>query len=147
MAGRVLLEAEHHGLEHLEGLLLVGHEGILLGVPAQADAFLEVVHGEEMVLPKAIEDAEHNDAFVVAHGRGAEDLLLDVVASAEFVEDGFAQLVTVELGGIDLVFEMSPEDVVEIAEERIELPLFGVLPSRRRARRGDWRGWWKRSRQ
>ena len=127
MAGGVLLEAEHHGLEHLEGLLLVGDERILLGVAAQADAFLEVVHGEEMVLPEAIEDAEHDDALVITHGRGAEDLLLDVVASAKFVEDGFAQLVAVELGGVDLVFEMGTEDVVEIAEERRELPLFGVL--------------------
>ncbi len=67
VARGVFLEAHHHGLEHLEGLFLVGDEGILLGVAAEADAFLEVVHGEEVILPEAVEDGEHDDALVVAH--------------------------------------------------------------------------------
>ncbi len=75
VAGGVFLEAEHHGFEHVEGLFLVGDERVLLGVAAQADAFLEVVHGEEVVFPEAVEDGEHDDALVVAHLRGGEDLL------------------------------------------------------------------------
>ena len=55
--------------EHLEGFLLVGDERVLLRVAAEADAFLEVVHGEEVVLPEAVEDGEHDDALVVAHRR------------------------------------------------------------------------------
>ena len=97
VAGGVFLEAHHHAFEHLEGLFLVGDERVLLGVAAEADAFLEVVHGEEVVFPEAVEDGEHDDALVVAHLRGAEDLLLDVVAGAELFEDGFAELVAVEL--------------------------------------------------
>ncbi len=71
VAGGVFLEAQHHGFEHLEGLSLVGDERVLLGVAAEADAFLEVVHGEEVVFPEAVEDGEHDDALVVAHGLGA----------------------------------------------------------------------------
>ena len=112
MAGGVFLEAHHHAFEHLEGLALVGDEGVLLRVAAEADAFLEVVHGEEVILPEAVEDGEHDDALVVAHLRGAEDLLLDVVAGAEFFEDGLAELVAVEWGGVDLVFEVGAEEVV-----------------------------------
>ncbi len=104
VAGGVLLEAHHHAFEHLEGLALVGDERVLLGVAAEADAFLEVVHGEEVIFPEAVEDGEHDDALVVAHLLGAEDLLLDVVAGAEFFEDGFAELVAVEVGGVDLWF-------------------------------------------
>ena len=74
MAGGVFLEAHHHGFEHVEGFLLVGDQGILLGVAAEADALLEVVHGEEVILPEAVEDGEHDDALVVAHGVRAEDL-------------------------------------------------------------------------
>ncbi len=70
VASGVFLEAQHHGFEHVEGLFLVGDEGILLGVAAQADAFLEVVHGEQVVLPQAVEDGEHDDALVVAHAVG-----------------------------------------------------------------------------
>ena len=54
--------------EHLEGFLLVGDERILLRVAAEADAFLEVIHREEVVFPEAVEDGEHDDALVVAHG-------------------------------------------------------------------------------
>ena len=32
VAGGILLEAEHHGLEHVEGLFFVGDERFLLGV-------------------------------------------------------------------------------------------------------------------
>ena len=73
---------DHHLLEHLEGLLLVGDERVLLRVAAEADALLEVVHVEEVLFPEAVEDGEHDDALVVAHLRLAEDLLLDVVALA-----------------------------------------------------------------
>ena len=51
MARGVLLELEHHLLEHLEGLFFVCDERVLLGVAAQTDALLEVIHGEEVVLP------------------------------------------------------------------------------------------------
>ncbi len=37
-----------------------------------------------------------------------------------------AQLVAGEVGGVDLVFEVRAEEIVELGEERIELPLVGV---------------------
>ena len=148
VAGGVFLEADHHGLEHLEGLFLVGDERVLLGVAAEADAFLEVVHGEEVILPEAVEDGEHDDALVVAHLVGAEDLFLDVVAGAELLEDGLAELVTVERGDVDLsVFEASAEEVVELVEELLESSTRRGGPSRGRSRRGCWRGWWRGSRR
>ncbi len=143
VADGVFLEAEHHAFEHLEGLLLVGDEGVLLGVAAKADALLEVVHGEEVILPETVEDGEHDDALVVAHGGSAEDLLLDVVAGAEFFEDGFAELVAVELSGVDLGLEVGAEEVVELGEEGFGLPLVGVDLLGGRSRQGRWRGWWR----
>ena len=125
MAGGVFLEAEHHPFEHLEGFALVGNEWILLRVAAETDALLEMVHGKEVILPKAVEDGEHDDTLVVAHLLGAEDLLFDVVAGAKLFEDGFAELVAIELGGVDLFFEVGAEEVVELGEERLELPLVG----------------------
>ena len=97
----VFLEAHHHRFEELEGLLLVLDEGVELAVAAEADAFLEMVHVEEVVFPESVEDGEHDDALVVAELDFAEDLLLGVVALAELVEDGVAELVAVELGGVD----------------------------------------------
>jgi hypothetical protein len=66
VAGGVFLEAHHHGSKRLEGLLLVLDEGILLAVAAEADAFLEVIHVEEVFFPEGVEDGEHDDALVVA---------------------------------------------------------------------------------
>ena len=57
----------HHGFEHVEGFALVGHERILLRIAAQADAFLQVIHGEQVVFPEAVDHAEHDHALVIAH--------------------------------------------------------------------------------
>ena len=46
-----------------------------------------------MFFPHAVDDAEHHHPLVVAHGRGAEDLLLDFVLLLELGKDGVAQLV------------------------------------------------------
>lgn len=63
---------------------------------------------------------------MVAHLLRAEDLLLDVVARAELFEDGLAEFVAVELGGVDLVVKARAEDVVDLRVHRLELPLVGM---------------------
>ena len=71
---------------------------------------------------------------MVAHLRRAEDLLLDVVARADRGEDRFSQLVAAKIGGVDCagaLVELRAEDVVELAEDCIEVPLVGVLLLRR----------------
>ena len=61
---RVLLEPHHHRFEHLEGFLLVGHQRILLRIAAQPDAFLQVVHGQQVVLPQPVQHAQHHHPLV-----------------------------------------------------------------------------------
>src|SRR5262245_1566452 len=51
-----VLDALHHGLEDLERLLLVLDERVALAVAAEADALLEVVDVEQVVLPLLIDD-------------------------------------------------------------------------------------------
>ncbi len=126
VAAGVFLEAHHHGLEHLEGLFFVGDERILLGVAAEADAFLEVVHVEEVFFPEGVEDGEHDDSLVVTELRLSEDLFLDVVAGGDLFEDGVAELVAVELRGVDDSFEFGAEEVVDLGEDFVNLPLLGV---------------------
>jgi len=126
VTGSVFLEAEHHAFKHLEGLLLVGDEGILLRVAAETDAFLEVIHVEEVFFPEAVEDGEHDDALVVTHGGFAEDLFFDLVTLAELFEDGFAELVARELGDVDFVFELCTEEVEDLSEDLLGVPLVGV---------------------
>jgi len=126
VARSVFLEAQHHGFEELEGFLLVLDEGILLAVAAEADAFLEVIHVEEVFFPESVEYGEHDDALVVAELDFAEDFFLDVVALVELVEDCVAELVAIELGGVDGAFELRAEDVVDLGEDLLGVPLLGM---------------------
>src|SRR5205085_11246652 len=54
IAHSIFLEALHHLFEHVERFSLVLHQGITLGISAQSDTFLQVVHAEEMVFPLSI---------------------------------------------------------------------------------------------
>ena len=138
MTRGVLLELHHHRFEHREGLFLVRHQRVLLRISAQADALLEVVHRQQMVLPEPIQNAEHDDALVVAHGGSAEDLLLDVIVLADFFEDGFAQLVPGHLAHVDRAplpirrfVQFHAEHVIRLGEDCVHLPLVGMRLLRR----------------
>ena len=48
------LDAVDGFLEHLEAFFFVYQQRVLLGIPAQPDAFLEMIHGEQMILPEVI---------------------------------------------------------------------------------------------
>src|SRR5262249_21929622 len=76
---RLVLDALLHEREELEGLLLVLDERVPLTVPAQADAFLQVVDREEVVFPLLVDDLEHHELLVGPHHLGAEELLLGLV--------------------------------------------------------------------
>src|SRR5438477_7030882 len=132
IANGIFLEALHHGFEHVEGFALVLHQRIVLGIAAQADAFLEVVHVQQVIFPLLVDNSEHDHALVVAHGIGAEALFFGVVALAQLLKDGIAQLGAVEFFqrhafGSQIHAEASEELVLE----RGEIPLIGMLGSRR----------------
>ena len=76
----------------------------MLTVAAQADAFAQVVHAEQVVFPVLVEHAQHDDALVMAHRVGTDQLLLGVVAFFQLVEDGVAEFLPVERVGVDTLF-------------------------------------------
>src|SRR5215469_6412093 len=70
-----VLQVIHHLLEHVEGFLLVLGQRITLPVAAKADAFLQVVHVEEMILPELIDAAE----LAVLPAKAEEDPALEAM--------------------------------------------------------------------
>src|SRR4051794_15128630 len=93
----VVLHPLAHHLEQVEALLLVLLERIALAVAAQADAFLQVVEGEEVVLPGHVHRVEHDGALEAADDLlGVAALLLDV-ALLDRLPEGIAQLVDAEM--------------------------------------------------
>ena len=51
----------------IETLLLVFDQRIFLAVTDQADALLQVIQRQQVVLPLRVDDVEHDDALVGAH--------------------------------------------------------------------------------
>src|SRR5882724_1892025 len=98
---RVFLEALHHFFEHVERFTLIFHQRVVLSVATKADTLLKVVHVQEVVLPKLINDAEHDHALVVAHGVGSEELLLGLVAVFEFLENRVPEFGAIEALHVD----------------------------------------------
>ena len=86
-----------------------------------------MVHGEEVIFPEAVEDGEHDNALVVAHVGFAEDLFLERITLAKAVEETFAEFVTIDLSDVDFIFEISAEDIEDLTEEGVHLPLVGVI--------------------
>ncbi len=98
---RVFLELQHHGFEHVERLALVGHQRILLRIAAQPDALFQVVHREQVILPQAVDHAQHHHALVIAHRLRAENLLLGLVVFLQLFEDFIAQFVARQFQRLD----------------------------------------------
>ena len=97
-ANRVFFDAVHQVFEEVEGFLLVFDERIALTVAAQADAFLQVVHREKVIFPVRVHDLQHDHAFVIPHGRRADDRFLLVVFLVGLVDQRIFELFRAQAG-------------------------------------------------
>src|SRR5579859_2317418 len=64
---RLLLDPVEHLVEHVEAFALVFHQRVALGVRAQPDTPLEVVHLVEVLAPLAVDHGEEYLALQLAH--------------------------------------------------------------------------------
>src|SRR6476661_2346561 len=78
-ARELLPDRLDQGGEHVEALVLVGDERVLLGEAAEVDALAQVVHVVEVLAPALVDDLEQAEALDLAHELGAELLLALVV--------------------------------------------------------------------
>jgi hypothetical protein len=82
----------HQVGEEVEGLVLVGHERVDLGEPAQVDALAQVVHVVEVLAPALVDDLQQQIALQRAHELLAELLLAAVVQADRVLGDPVGQL-------------------------------------------------------
>src|SRR5882724_6739634 len=93
----VVLHPLAHRLEELIALLLVLLERIALAVAAQADALLQVVEGQQVVLPGDVHGVEHDRPLEAADDLGlVPGLLVGVARLQRLVQPG-AQLLQAHL--------------------------------------------------
>src|SRR3954451_11167885 len=93
----------HQVVEEREGLVLVGHERLDLGEPAQVDALAQVVHVVEVLAPALIDDLEHQVALQRAHELVAELLLALVVERQRVLDQHPLELLAVGARAVDLL--------------------------------------------
>src|SRR3954469_20851910 len=128
VARELLPDRLDEGREHVEALVLVGDERILLGEAAEVDALAQVVHVVQVLAPALVDDLEQDVALDLAHQLRAELLLalvvrLDRVLLQLRLERLALDRVLVEvLGG-----ERDRVDLLELREEAVEVPVLDVV--------------------
>src|SRR4051794_18362653 len=85
--GEVGPDRVHEVVEEREGLVLVGHQRLDLGEPAQVDALAQVVHVVEVLAPALVDDLQHEVALERAHELGPKLLLALVVERHRVVDE------------------------------------------------------------
>src|SRR3954451_4302254 len=114
----------HQVVEEREGLVLVGHERLDLGEPAQVDALAQVVHVVEVLAPALIDDLEHEIALERAHELLAELGLALVVERHRVLGEQPLELLAVDRRAVDLVrAEVDLVDLLELDPELVEVPV------------------------
>ena len=77
------LDVDHQLVKNLERFGLVFDERIALAVAAQADAVAQAVHFIEMLLPQAVNGAEHRVALDLLQRLGVFKADLDFIGIAD----------------------------------------------------------------
>src|SRR5262245_20797569 len=123
------LQMVDHLLEHLEGFLLVLHQRVPLPVATESDAFLQVVHVQQVLAPELVDAAEpatvplepeHDPPLQPVEQLGAERRLALAIALLGCASDQLQQLgVRCQLVGVG--FGRQPE--IELPMERLVEPL------------------------
>src|SRR4051794_17503034 len=125
VARELVPDVVHQRREHLEALVLVGHERVDLGEAAEVDALAQVVHVVQVLAPALVDDLEQHEALERAHELVAELLLALVVG----IDDVLADLHDERLAVDPLLDVLGLEGVlvhlVELREQAVEVPVLG----------------------
>src|SRR3954452_16600373 len=114
--------------EHLEALVLVGHERILLREAAQVDALAQVVHVVQVLAPALVDDLEQDEALELAHQLGPEVLLAVVVGLGDVVAELADQPLAVERVDVEVLdVDRRVVDLLELAPQALEVPVLHVV--------------------
>ncbi len=122
MLDHIGLDPVHHRREHIEPLPLVLHQRVFLAVTAEADALLQVIHGQEVILPVRINHPEHDHLLELTHERLAEFLLLFLIGILYTGEDLFANGFAAEVLKVNGAVKMERELTVDRIGQALEVP-------------------------
>src|SRR4051812_36721688 len=127
-ARELLPDRLDQGGEHVEALVLVGDERVLLGEAAEVDALAQVVHVVEVLAPALVDDLEQAEALDLAHQLGAELLLALVVGADRVVLQLLQEQLALDGVRIDVLGrDRDRVDLLELREQSVEVPVLHVV--------------------
>src|SRR3954452_17254391 len=112
--GEVRPDGVHEVREEGERLVLVGHERLDLGEPAEVDALAQVVHVVEVLAPALVDDLQQQVALQRAHELLAELVLALVVEPEGVLHQHPLELLAVDAVAVDV--RGGEVDVVDLVE-------------------------------
>src|SRR4051794_16454284 len=127
-ARELLPDRLDQGGEHVEALVLVGDERVLLGEAAEVDALAQVVHVVEVLAPALVDDLEQAEALDLTHQLRTELLLALVVGGDRvllelLLEDLALDRVLVDVLGRD----RDGVYLLELRQEAVDVPVLDVV--------------------
>src|SRR3954471_20922996 len=127
-ARELLPDRLDQGGEHVEALVLVGDQRVLLGEAAQVDALAQVVHVVEVLAPALVDDLEQAEALDLAHQLGAELLLALVVGADRVVLELLEQELALDRVRVDVLgCDRHRVDLLELGEQALDVPVLDVV--------------------
>ena len=134
-ADGLLLDAVEHLAEHVEALALVLHQRVALGVRAQADALLQVVHLVQVLAPLAVDHLEQHLRARTRRITSEVELLLAgrrtpscASSSSRRLEELGVDLLALAAGLLLDVLDGDADrvELLEAGPELVEVPVLGV---------------------
>jgi hypothetical protein len=134
-------EALEHLGEHVEAFALVLLKRVALPVAAEPDAFLQMIHREQVLFPVLVDRLQRDDALEMARDVDAELLFAALVQLLDRFDDARLQILRRDLF---LLFFGNAEPDAELSEHRVveRLPVpsrRGGVPDPRASPRWRWR--------
>src|SRR3954452_24506913 len=127
-ARELLPDRLDQGGEHVEALVLVGDERVLLGEPAQVDALAQVVHVVQVLAPALVDDLEQAEALDLAHQLRAELLLALVVGADRVLPELLLEHLALDRLLVDVLrSDRDRVDLLELGEQPVEVPVLDVV--------------------
>src|SRR4051812_3970429 len=127
-ARELLPDRLDQGGEHVEALVLVGDQRVLLGEATQVDALAQVVHVVEVLAPALVDDLEQAEALDLAHQLGAELLLALVVGADRVVLELLEQELALDRVRVDVLgCDRHRVDLLELGEQALDVPVLDVV--------------------
>src|SRR4051794_4587646 len=127
-ARELLPDRLDQGGEHVEALVLVGDEWILLGEAAQVDALAQVVHVVEVLAPALVDDLQEAEALDLAHELRAELLLALVVRVDRVLPELILEGLTLDRVRVDVLRrDRDRVDLLELGEQPVDVPVLHVV--------------------